>query len=169
MLLPMFLNAQSYLNVHYTDGSNQHKLLSSIRKITFNLSSQQINFFLADTGLITKNLASIQKFTFDTSGLGTLLPVGKEASTPKNFELSQNYPNPFNPTTTIGFKMPTSGFVSLKVYDITGNEIATLINQEKPAGDYKVQFNTHSIASGVYFYRLSTGGVSLYKKMIVIK
>ena len=74
-LLPIFLNAQTYLNVHYTDGSDQYKLLSSVSKITFSSSGQQINFILTDAGLITQNLASIQKFTFDNSGLGTPLPV----------------------------------------------------------------------------------------------
>ena len=95
--------------------------------------------------------------------------VNVEVSAPENFELSQNYPNPFNPTTNISYQIPKAGFVSLKVYNIIGNEIATLVNQEKPAGDYKVQFDTHNLASGTYFYKLTAGGVSLYKKMIVIK
>src|ERR1035437_9910418 len=74
-LLPMLLNAQTYLNVHYTDGSNQYKLLSAVSKITFSPNGQHINFFLIDASLITQNLASIQKFTFDNSGFGTPLPV----------------------------------------------------------------------------------------------
>src|ERR1035437_7354762 len=75
IMLPIFLHAQTYLNVHYTDGSNRYKLISSISKITFSPSGQQINYFLTDASLITQNLASIQKFTFDTSGFGIPLPV----------------------------------------------------------------------------------------------
>jgi hypothetical protein len=259
ILLPIYLNAQSYLNVHYTDGSNQYKLLSSVRKITFSPNGQQINFFLTDSNPVIQNIALIQKFTFDNSGSGTQLPVelvsfsaqvnggsvnlswktatemnssafdiekrltgatdwqkagevkaagtsisarnysfsdkilkaGKldyrlkmidydgsykyssvvnvEVSVTENFGLSQNYPNPFNPTTNISYQIPKAGYVSLKVYNIIGSEIATLVNQVEPAGDYKVQFDTHNIASGTYFYRLTVGGVSLYKKMIVLK
>ncbi len=92
------------------------------------------------------------------------------------FELMQNYPNPFNPGTTLSFVIGHSSFVSLKVYDILGNEVATLVNEEKPVGSYEVEFNSHSslsgireLPSGVYFYRLQSGGYIETKKMLLIK
>ena len=88
---------------------------------------------------------------------------------PKNFMLSQNFPNPFNPTTTISFAIPSSAFTSLKVYDILGNEVATLVNEEKPAGDYEITFNASTLTSGVYLYRLSAGNFTEIKKMILMK
>ena len=80
-----------------------------------------------------------------------------------SFKLEQNYPNPFNPTTNIGFRIADFGFVTLKVYDVLGNEIATLVNEEKPSGEYEVEFNGHSVEglnlpSGVYFYQLIAKG-----------
>ena len=85
------------------------------------------------------------------------------------FNLDQNYPNPFNPSTTISFSIPSSGFTSLKVYDILGNEVAALVEEEKPAGNYKVSFDASFLSSGTYFYRLSAGSFTEVKKMILIK
>jgi hypothetical protein len=87
--------------------------------------------------------------------------------------LEQNYPNPFNPTTNIGFRIADFGFVTLKVYDVLGNEIAALVNEEKPAGEYEVEFNPSTIihhpTSGIYFYQLIAGSFIQTKKMILIK
>lgn len=88
---------------------------------------------------------------------------------PSAYKLEQNYPNPFNPSTTIQFSIPQSEFVSLKVYDILGNEVANPVNQYLEQGSYKVQFNAASLASGVYFYQLITGSYSETKKMNLIK
>uniref|UniRef100_A0A832CZ84 T9SS type A sorting domain-containing protein n=1 Tax=Ignavibacterium album TaxID=591197 RepID=A0A832CZ84_9BACT len=93
---------------------------------------------------------------------------------PDRFSLMQNYPNPFNPTTKIKFSIPTLEFVTLKVYDVLGNEVATLVNEEKPAGSYEVEFKSsfgnRQLANGVYFYQLKTGGDYLEtKKMILLK
>ena len=83
--------------------------------------------------------------------------------------LENNYPNPFNPTTTITYQIPELNFVSLKVYDVLGNEIATLVNEEKPAGNYEVEFYGVGLTSGIYFYKLKTGSFAETKKMILIK
>ena len=88
---------------------------------------------------------------------------------PDKFVLSQNYPNPFNPTTTIEYKTPTKGLVVLKVYDILGKEIATLVNEVKNAGSYTVEFNSTNLPSGTYFYRLEAGDNLDVKKMILLK
>jgi hypothetical protein len=89
------------------------------------------------------------------------------------FKLEQNYPNPFNPTTNIGFRIADFGFVSLKIYDVLGNEIATLVNEEKPAGEYEVEFNPESSikqpASGIYFYQIKAGDFIQTKKMVLLK
>jgi hypothetical protein len=86
-----------------------------------------------------------------------------------NFALHQNYPNPFNPATTIVYQIAVPGFVTLKVYDDLGREIATLVNEAKPAGQYQVRFDAHNVPSGVYFYRISTGNFNASKKLIVLK
>ena len=94
-------------------------------------------------------------------------------NTPAKFYLSQNYPNPFNPSTTIRYEIPEQSFVTVKVYDILGNEVATLVNEEKQAGTYEVELITSSInhqpSSGVYFYSLSAGNYFSSKKMILLK
>jgi len=90
-----------------------------------------------------------------------------------NFDLMQNYPNPFNPKTTIKYAIPEFQFAVLKVYDVLGNEISTLVNEEKPAGHYEVTFNPESgiryRASGIYYYRLTAGSFSKTLKMIYLK
>jgi uncharacterized delta-60 repeat protein len=88
---------------------------------------------------------------------------------PERFSLEQNYPNPFNPVTNIGLRIADFGFVSLKVYDISGKEVAVLVNEEMNAGVYNVSFEAANLASGTYFYRLEVNGFSDVKKMIVVK
>lgn len=85
------------------------------------------------------------------------------------YSLEQNFPNPFNPSTIIKFQIPKDGFVSLKVYDILGNEITTLINEEKSRGRYEVNFNGSSLANGVYIYKIQSGDFISSKKMILLK
>jgi hypothetical protein len=94
---------------------------------------------------------------------------------PTVYSLSQNYPNPFNPTTNIEFRISNFGFVSLKVFDVLGNEVATLVDEEKPAGSYEVKFDGSGLSSGIYLYKLTAGnpasGTSFVetKKLILMK
>ena len=88
---------------------------------------------------------------------------------PKGFYLSQNFPNPFNPSTKISWQSPLRSHQTLKVYDILGNDVATLVNEEKPAGVYEVEFNAEDLSSGIYFYRLQSGDYVLMRKMILLK
>jgi len=88
---------------------------------------------------------------------------------PEKYLLSQNYPNPFNPSTGINYSIPKNSFVSVKVYDVLGNEVAVLVNKEKPAGNYSVEFNANNLSSGVYFYRIQAGSFIQTKKMLLIK
>ena len=85
------------------------------------------------------------------------------------YDLFQNYPNPFNPTTTIKYQIPKSGNVTLKVYDILGAEVATVVNEEKIAGKYEANFNASSLSSGVYLYKLQANEFVSVKKMVVVK
>jgi len=87
----------------------------------------------------------------------------------EKYELSQNYPNPFNPTTNIKLQIPESGLVKLVVFDVTGRQVAELVNETLMAGEYKVDFNASGLTSGVYFYRITTAGFSDAKKMILVK
>jgi hypothetical protein len=98
----------------------------------------------------------------------------KEEPIPAQFSLSQNYPNPFNPTTVISFQLSTSSHVTLKIYDLLGKEVATLVDGYKQAGTYNVTFNVEtlhatSLPSGVYYYRLTAGSFSETKKMTFLK
>ncbi len=94
---------------------------------------------------------------------------GNEAGKPVSFELSQNFPNPFNPTTTISYILPTATHVTLKIYNVLGQQVATLANGNKTPGRYSVTFDASRLASGVYFYRLTAGSYILVKKMVLIK
>ena len=88
---------------------------------------------------------------------------------PENYNLAQNYPNPFNPITTIKYSIPETGNVSLKVYDILGNEVASLVNEEKTQGVYSVTFDASNLSSGVYLYKLQAGNYIETKKMLLLK
>ncbi len=85
------------------------------------------------------------------------------------FVLQQNYPNPFNPSTTISFSLPSQSFVSLKIFDLLGKEVATILSEELPAGNYKREWNAQSFSSGVYFYRLQAGDFVETKKLILLR
>ena len=91
---------------------------------------------------------------------------------PANFSLSQNYPNPFNVTTTIEYQVPSGGshyFVSLRVYDVLGREVATIFSGTSPAGSYAKQWDASGLSSGIYFYRLSAGSFTETKKFVLLK
>ncbi|MCH7772115.1 MAG: T9SS type A sorting domain-containing protein [Bacteroidetes bacterium] len=88
---------------------------------------------------------------------------------PKHFSLDQNYPNPFNPSTSIQYAVSSMQFVSLKVYDLLGREVATLVNEEKPVGNYEVEFIGDGLTSGIYFYQLRAGNYVETKKMVLLR
>ena len=93
----------------------------------------------------------------------------KKAGLITTYALEQNYPNPFNPTTTITYQLPKDGAVTLKIYDILGREVKTLVNEYKPAGSYSVTFNASNLASGVYIYQLKSGDFIANKKLVLMK
>jgi hypothetical protein len=93
----------------------------------------------------------------------------KKDEIPQKFFLDQNYPNPFNPTTKIKYSIPQNGFVTIKIFNLWGQEVASLVNQEQRTGEYKIEFNASNLASGMYMYRIQSGNYSSTKKMIVLK
>jgi len=88
---------------------------------------------------------------------------------PTEFSLSQNYPNPFNPSTMIKYAISSGQYATLKVYDVLGNEVATLINEEKSPGTYEVEFTAKGLPSGIYFYQLKAGRFIQTKKLVLLK
>ncbi|TAL65255.1 MAG: T9SS type A sorting domain-containing protein [Bacteroidetes bacterium] len=99
----------------------------------------------------------------------TEVETNNKISIVKEFKLEQNYPNPFNPVTTINYQVPVKSFVSLKIFDILGREVATLVNEEKQQGKYSVEFNESKLSSGVYFFELNAGDFRSVKKMTLLK
>ena len=171
--------------VYFTDFDNLYfssdtgKTWSVILSDTTELNGRDIVFTDENHGWILGDYGSLYK----TNSGGQLTNLNDEGNTPIDFSLAQNYPNPFNPTTTIKYTIPNvtlspdknginsveGSRVQLKVYDILGNEIATLVNEEKPAGSYQVEFDGSNLSSGVYFYQLKAGNYFGTKKMTLIK
>jgi len=118
------------------------------------------SFLLADGPDIVLN-NFFGDFTTSVEKLDDLIPA--------QFELEQNYPNPFNPSTTIRFTIPEAGLVTLKVYNLLGEEVATLLNEEQTTGVYEVTFDAAQLSSGIYFYTISSGNFVASKKMILLK
>jgi phosphatidylserine/phosphatidylglycerophosphate/cardiolipin synthase-like enzyme len=116
----------------------------------------------------------LQEFTaryYEAGGVDSILLSSDEINleVPDQYSLQQNYPNPFNPVTTINFQIPVSGIVTLKVYDVLGREVITLINEEKSAGSYSLEFNASKLSSGVYIYQLNSGNFKATKKLLLMK
>jgi photosystem II stability/assembly factor-like uncharacterized protein len=128
------------------------------------------SFFInSTTGFLVGNNGVILKTT-DGGGVLNQINLNSE-KTPDNFSLEQNYPNPFNPSTVIRYRLSAAGIVSLKVFDLLGKEVASLVNEKQSAGSYAVDFNSaeYNIPSGIYFYTLNTGDFKETKKMVLIK
>ncbi len=150
-----------------------------------------VKYLLADDGLIYRQEYWTEKFgklsSQDFGGLldnllgcvidgvaygdtsFTLVSVGDEFETPNSFYLAQNYPNPFNPTTIISYSLPASNHVTIKVFDILGNEVTTLLNEQKEAGTHTIVFNASDLSSGVYFYKIQAGNYAETRKLILQK
>ena len=106
---------------------------------------------------------------FKAAIAGLVTGVHERNELPNEFTLSQNYPNPFNPTTTISFSLPSKSYVSLKIFDALGREVALLVSEEMSTGTYSRQWNAKSLPSGVYFYRLQSGSFTDTKKLVLLR
>ena len=111
-----------------------------------------------------KSDGTISRYGYTPTGI---TPIGNE--TPASYKLSQNYPNPFNPVTKIDFAIPKQGLVTLKIYDVLGREVTTLLNEVRSPGSYSIDFDASRLSSGTYFYKLSAGNFIETKKMLLIK
>lgn len=124
-----------------------------------------IDFINENTGWLTTFSNKIYK----TTNSGTVFIRNTSSEIPSQFELKQNYPNPFNPSTSINYSIRKSGLVKLSIYDISGKEISSLVNEVHQAGSYSVTFNGSAFSSGVYYYKLASENFSETKKMILAK
>jgi hypothetical protein len=115
------------------------------------------------------NGISFAKYMFVRVGTPAVGINNISQNTPGEYKLCQNYPNPFNPNTIIRFKIKDSKFVTLKIYNILGKEVATLVNEKQSPGTYEVTFDGSSLSSGIYFYKLETENFSDIKRMVLIK
>ncbi|RKY90989.1 MAG: hypothetical protein DRQ01_08365, partial [Ignavibacteriae bacterium] len=118
------------------------------------------------------NLSDAKELTEQilTNKFEEVMPVEKDENVlPSEYSLSQNYPNPFNPGTVINFSIPNSSFVTIKIYDVLGNEVVTLVSNQYSIGNYEVVFNASSLPSGIYFYQLRAEDFVKTKKMVLIK
>jgi len=163
-------NAQRGMYISYNKGTNWLKINQGLpvqrpRISTVKCDSQNFIWIGSDSGIYRS-----------TEPILTNIILEFEDS-PLNFKLHQNYPNPFNPVTTIKYQIPKLSFITIKIYDVLGNEIATIVNEEKPAGSYEVEFDGDGLTSGIYFFRLQAGSPSAgsgqsfveTKKMVLLK
>jgi len=187
------LDSDVYVGGSFTQANLGGTSVSANRIARFNLNTNTWNALGSNNGNgVNNNVYAIAAsgtdvyiggiFTQANAG-GTIVPVNNVArwnsgatsveqigdDIPTTYLLSQNYPNPFNPSTTISFSIPTSEFVTLKVYDVLGREVATLVNENLNAGSYSYNFDASNLTSGVYFYKLQAGKYSETKKMILSK
>ena len=139
------------------DGNNPTRLTGLVGYGDYNPSFSRNGRYIAYSGYTEPQLPKTKSSPNVDSELPTMI------------SLVQNYPNPFNPTTTIKYQIPELSFVTLKVYDVLGREVAILVNEKKSVGSYEVEFNATSLPSGVYFYRLQAGSFVETKKMVLMK
>ncbi len=153
--------------VWYKKISGQWQQISTSSSITLTMVYDNIEIKLDLHDNVTGENVSKTKIIYYDDGLPKKVVQGKDL--PTEFKVEQNYPNPFNPTTQINYSIKEAGLVQLKIYDILGKEIATLVNENKEAGNYSVDFNAIELPSGVYIYQLTTSGFTQARKMILAK
>lgn len=169
--------------IYVTDGSGDTRVELEDGNHPYNngstadLQDDDPNFFV-EAGNTFESISGIMYFSFgnyklnprqESDFVGFATSVKENGTIPTVFNLDQNYPNPFNPTTIISYSLPEAASVSLKVFDVLGREVQTLVNDVKNAGTYTVEFNANNLPSGVYIYRIETPNYSSVKKMLLIK
>ncbi|MGB5895937.1 MAG: T9SS type A sorting domain-containing protein, partial [Ignavibacteriaceae bacterium] len=117
---------------------------------------------------VPTNSSEWAAFSYSLDGVVSSVEILEE-NIPVGFSLAQNYPNPFNPSTIINYSVPQTAPVRIKVFDITGSEVAVLVNEVKNPGNYQIIFDAYNIASGVYFYQMSAGEFISVRKMSILK
>jgi hypothetical protein len=152
------------LLLHFESPTDPPTLVADcfVRPTSMTLDKKSGKMYVSeDAGrVVVLNLSSILTKSSELKQTGSI---------PDAFVLDQNYPNPFNPSTVISYQLPVSSNVTLNVYDLLGNEVATLVDEYKPAGKYNIEFSAAGLTSGIYFYGLKTGEYASTKKMLLIK
>jgi hypothetical protein len=184
-------------NLTSSDYDNSGNLLASLNKNWINnvwIDSSQVSYTYDNNGncthgesLIWQNSSWVkqaitlslsynlhQDYLYVTAAVADVeytIPTGIASNqlNTLSFNLQQNYPNPFNPSTTINYSLAKEGHVRLTIYNTIGSQVATIVNETKPAGNYSIQFNGNKLASGIYLYRLETDNYSAVKKLILLK
>jgi hypothetical protein len=164
-------NGTSWQTVQQWSGANTTWTQQSFDLTSYaNASSQfKIRFRLQSDAGVTGQGWHVDDIKLYTYCAGVVNSVGSNGQIPFKYSLEQNYPNPFNPVTKINFALPKEGFVKVTIFDLLGREVRTLVNENKSAGYYSVDFDASSMTSGIYFYRLETNGFSDVKRMVVLK
>jgi hypothetical protein len=182
----------------YTVGWNKTQLSGDLYDVTININQNvntnpsyftmpvqiKLNTSMGDTIVTLFNNAQTQNFQFQVVGNptsivfdpgnwilknNTVITEVEDFNQPSNYSLEQNYPNPFNPSTTIEFSIPKSEIVSLKVFNVLGKEVATLINGQVETGKHKIEYDATGLNSGVYFYKIESENYTETRKMILLK
>lgn len=149
----------------YVSGS----LFSSDTSVDFLWLTKDNYFFGVDAQYAYRTTGSVPVGRVEFNRVVTTTAVEELLSSPQQFQLQQNYPNPFNPTTNIGFDVKKRSYVSLRIYNLLGQEVAMLVNEVKQPGSYKVPFDGSWLKTGVYFYKLTTDGFVETRKMVLLK
>ena len=163
-LYELYRNDQKIAETHYNQNSSTDKWVYLFDDVF--VTGDLITLKVIDDGTSSSGpviRADAAKFS-QVSGVNSM-DEGNELS----YNLEQNYPNPFNPVTTISYSIPQTGHVSIKIFDVLGRVVSEVVNEEKSAGKYQLEFNATNISSGVYFYSIKAGKFSAVKKMIVLK
>ncbi|MCK9280759.1 MAG: CotH kinase family protein [Melioribacteraceae bacterium] len=169
-------SAKLPLSIFYNSiqNSDSLKFISDSPEMSFNVLSDSVEiniskpgkYKFAGAGYHLNTKTSVSPLYYMES---TIVGIEDEEQIPTKFALEQNYPNPFNPTTTINYSLPKESFINLTVYNILGKEMINLVDETKEAGQYKVMFDASGLSSGIYFYTLNTGEITITKKMILVK
>ncbi|NOS84077.1 MAG: T9SS type A sorting domain-containing protein [Ignavibacteria bacterium] len=157
----------SFVKSVVTD-ENQHYSITGLAAGTYTLTVQRLGYE-TETRQITLGSVNQDTINFYLDTLNVIGIVNINSNIPDNFSLGQNYPNPFNPQTKIKFSIMQTSFAEMKIFDILGREVKTLVNENLKAGEYEVSFNAANLPSGIYFYRLNAGEFMQTKKMVLIK
>jgi hypothetical protein len=147
----------SSFNMGFAESKSSNTVVKSVVGQNFVGTSQQANVQI------------LSGFLADSLFRSFLVAVKEDEGIPATYSLEQNYPNPFNPVTTIIYQLPEQGHATLKVFDILGREVVTLVDEKREAGRYEVKFGGSGIPSGIYFYRFQAGTFTETKKLILLK
>ena len=161
------------IELSLTDGMSRETIVDSIPSTglyswLINLSMPSFDCLIRISDITDENVFDVSDDVFTLDNFASVEDYFGDGI-PTDYNLFQNFPNPFNPVTTIYYSIPELSFITLRVYDVLGNEVASLVNEEKPIGNYEVDFNGTGIPSGIYFYTLQAGSFVETKKMVLMK